>query len=48
MTVIEAGPGRPPLLMFLNEMPPRHTDLWVVRHSLSDQPSRTMDETVAG
>ena len=48
VTVIEAGPGRPPLLMFLDEMPPRHTDLWVVRHSLSDQAPRMVDETRGG
>lgn len=34
VTVIEVGPGKHPLLMFLNEMPPRNTDLWVVHHSL--------------
>ena len=34
VTVIEVGPGSQPLLMFLNEMPPRHMELWVVRHSL--------------
>lgn len=30
-TEIATGGGRPPLLMFLNEMPPENTDLWVVR-----------------
>ncbi len=30
-TEIDAGPGRAPLLMFLNELPPVGTDLWVVR-----------------
>lgn len=34
VTVIEVGPGSRPLLMFLDEMPPRNTDLWVVHHSL--------------
>ncbi len=34
VTVIEVGPGRHPLLMFLDDMPPRNTDLWVVHHSL--------------
>lgn len=34
VTVIEAGPQAPPLLMFFNAMPPRRTDLWVVHHSL--------------
>ena len=34
VTVIEVGPGSHPLLMFIDEMPPRNTDLWVVHHSL--------------
>lgn len=31
VTEISAGSGNAPLLMFLNEMPPAETDLWVVR-----------------
>ncbi|EEW58992.1 conserved hypothetical protein [Ruegeria sp. TrichCH4B] len=34
VTVIEAGRGRPALLMFVDEIPPRNTDLWVVHHAL--------------
>ncbi|MFU8881425.1 MAG: Hint domain-containing protein [Rhodobacterales bacterium] len=34
VTVIEVGNGAPPLLMFMDKMPPRDTDLWVVHHSL--------------
>ncbi|ABF64840.1 hypothetical protein TM1040_2108 [Ruegeria sp. TM1040] len=34
VTVIEAGRGRPPLLMFVDDIPPRNTDLWVVHHAL--------------
>lgn len=34
VTVIEVAQGRPPLLMFVNDMPPRNTDLWVVHQSL--------------
>jgi len=34
VTVIEVGPGAHPLLMFIDELPPRNTDLWVVHHSL--------------
>lgn len=34
VTLIETGAGRAPLLMFVNEMPPRGRDLWIVRHSL--------------
>jgi hypothetical protein len=44
VTLIEVGPGQRPLLMFVDELPPRNTDLWVVHHSLApiaapDQPS---------
>ncbi|WP_028095668.1 Hint domain-containing protein [Pseudodonghicola xiamenensis] len=35
ITLVDAGGGRRPLLMFLNDLPPRYTDLWVVRHTLS-------------
>ncbi|KUF10184.1 Hint domain-containing protein [Pseudoponticoccus marisrubri] len=34
VTLIEVGTGAPPLLMFLDEMPPRERDLWVVHHAL--------------
>ena len=34
ITVIEVGRGAPPLLMFLDEIPPRDTEMWVVHHSL--------------
>lgn len=33
-TVIDAGSGAQPLLMFLDELPPRNTDLWVVHHTV--------------
>ncbi|MGR3616428.1 MAG: Hint domain-containing protein [Paracoccaceae bacterium] len=36
VTVIEVGAGQAPLLMFLNEIPPRDTDLWVIHHTLGD------------
>ena len=36
MTVIEVGPGAQPLLMFLDALPPRNSDLWVVHHSLDN------------
>lgn len=36
MTVIETGTGTPPLLMFLDALPPRNSDLWVVHHSLDN------------
>lgn len=33
-TVIEVGEGAPPLLMFLDEIPPVQTDMWVVSTSI--------------
>ena len=43
-TLIETGPGQPPLVMFAGELPPRGTDLWVVHHALgavrTDRPQR--------
>ncbi|SLN27684.1 hypothetical protein TRL7639_01052 [Falsiruegeria litorea R37] len=35
VTVIDPENGAAPLLMFLDQIPPRNTDLWVVHHSLS-------------
>ena len=34
VTLIEVGRGSQPLLMFLDEIPPRNCDLWVVNHTL--------------
>ncbi|MDX5402410.1 MAG: Hint domain-containing protein, partial [Rhodobacterales bacterium] len=34
ITVIEVGAGVAPLLMFMDRIPPRNTDLWVVHHTL--------------
>ena len=34
VTMIEVGRDAPPLLMFLDEIPPRNTEMWVVHHSL--------------
>jgi hypothetical protein len=34
VTVIEIDSGGPPLLMFLDEIPPQNTDMWVVHHAL--------------
>jgi hypothetical protein len=50
VTLIETAGGRPPLLMFLDSMPPRDSDLYVVRHSLprlpSADPSRAAAEVI--
>ncbi|MFK7752640.1 MAG: Hint domain-containing protein [Sedimentitalea sp.] len=44
VTLIEVGTDRPPLLMFLDEMPPRNTDLWVVHQSLGTKRKRSTPE----
>lgn len=33
-TVIDVAPAKAPLLMFVDELPPRDTRLWVLKHSL--------------
>lgn len=38
ITLIEVGIGTPPLLMFIDDIPPRGTDLWVVHHTLNTAP----------
>ncbi|WP_370402401.1 Hint domain-containing protein [Sulfitobacter sp. JB4-11] len=38
VTLIEVGGGSQPLLMFLDAIPPRNTDLWVVHHTLGVAP----------
>lgn len=44
VTIIEAAAGRPPLAMFIGRIPPRNTDLWIVRHNIDlDQRSRRSD-----
>ena len=34
VTLIEVGGGAPPLLMFMDDIPPRNTEMWVVHHTL--------------
>ena len=48
VTVIEVGPGSHPLLMFLNDLPPRNTDLWVVHQSLAKRPKTTGESAGGG
>jgi len=48
VTVIEVRPGSHPLLMFIDELPPRNTDLWVVHHSLGTLARPPEDETQGG
>ncbi|MGC1496913.1 MAG: Hint domain-containing protein [Sulfitobacter sp.] len=39
VTLIEVGGGNQPLLMFLDEIPPRDCDLWIVHHTLGSTPN---------
>ncbi|MEM7317978.1 MAG: Hint domain-containing protein [Pseudomonadota bacterium] len=48
VTLIEAGTGRPPLLMFLDQLPPRETDLWVVHQNLDGPKSRAAAQREGG
>ena len=47
VTVIEVE-GRTPLLMFLDELPPQHCDLWVVHHSLGAAEANPMGPATGG
>ncbi|MCX7561011.1 Hint domain-containing protein [Sulfitobacter sp. F26204] len=38
VTLIEVGGGSQPLLMFLDEIPPRDCELWIVHHTLGSTP----------
>jgi hypothetical protein len=44
VTLIDSGTRKPPLLMFLNAVPPRDRDLWVIHASLGTPVSQTSAE----
>jgi hypothetical protein len=48
VTLIEVGGGTQPLLMFLNEIPPRNCDLWIVHHTLGAMPHDSHSEGGGG
>jgi len=48
ITVIEVGPGARPLLMFLDELPPRDRDLWVVHDAIGARPRNPGDPSDGG
>lgn len=48
VTVIEVGNGTAPLLMFLDALPPRNSELWVVHHSLENLRHHTPTGTSNG
>ncbi len=48
VTLIEVGGGTQPLLMFLNEIPPRDCELWIVHHTLGATPHDSHAEGSGG
>ena len=48
VTLIEVGPGTQPLLMFLDEMPPKDRDLWIVHHNLDHIGNHAAGEQAGG
>lgn len=48
VTLIEVGGGNQPLLMFLDELPPKATELWVVHHTLGAAPGDAHAEGAGG
>ncbi|MCE8008495.1 Hint domain-containing protein [Aestuariivita sp.] len=48
ITLIETGPSSQPLLMFLNTIPPRDTDLWIVHQSVAARRARTVEPGQGG
>ena len=48
ITVIEVEGGKPPLLMFLDEMPPKGCDLWVVHHTIDTRAHHTVSPSAGG
>lgn len=48
VTMIDVQPGTTPLLMFVDDIPPRNTDLWIVHHTLNTAPGDGMGEGSGG
>lgn len=48
ITLIEVDAGKPPLLMFLDDMPPKNKDLWVVHHTLDTRARQTLSPSTGG
>lgn len=48
VTVIEVGRNAPPLLMFMDDIPPRNTEMWVVHHSLQTQQQNSTGPETGG
>ncbi len=47
VTLVDSGPRTPPLLMFLNDIPPRDSELWIVHTSLDTVVSQNAAESEA-
>jgi hypothetical protein len=48
ITLINVGPGKPPLAMFVGEIPPRQTDLWVVSHTIDARERESQGDLTGG
>jgi hypothetical protein len=48
VTLIEVGAGALPLLMFLDQLPPRNTNLWVVHHTIDPAGMNAMGPASGG
>jgi hypothetical protein len=48
VTLIEVGGGAQPLLMFVDDMPPRNVDLWIVHHTLNTAPGDPVGPSSGG
>ncbi|TNF63993.1 MAG: Hint domain-containing protein [Rhodobacteraceae bacterium] len=48
VTVIETGPATPPLLMFVDAIPPRGRDLWIVHTALRSRRGQARDPAGGG
>lgn len=48
ITVIDVEGGKPPLLMFLDELPPKDADLWVVHHTIDSLAYPTASPSAGG
>ncbi|MCC7319493.1 MAG: Hint domain-containing protein [Rubellimicrobium sp.] len=48
LTLIAAGPGRVPLVMFMGDPPPRHAELWVVNHNVDSTSAEPATDVPGG
>lgn len=48
LTLVPVGTGMPPLVMFVDEIPPKGRELWVVHHSINAQANATTGPETGG